>query len=316
MSWADSFARHLESERNLSPKTVEAYTSDVAQFISFGEQLGIDEDDPRQIGVGTIRKFLSMLQSKGLSRSSIARKLSAIRSYMRYLAREGAIESNPAVAMGRARRPRRLPRALSCDEVADLLSASGGDSPLAVRDHAILELLYSSGIRLSELVGLDVHDYSPGTRSIRVFGKGSKERIAPVGSQAVVAIDRYLSGARRVLLGEGDCQALFVSKLGRRLSGRSVERIMKKYLMKAGLPGKATPHSMRHSFATHLTDSGADLRAVQELLVHADISTTQIYASVSPERLYRVYRTAHPRAARQPEPTTGSGGGMDDGDRS
>ncbi len=315
MSWVDSYARHLESERNLSPRTVDAYTGDVTQFISFCECLGINEDNPRQIGVGSIRKFLSMLQSRGLSQTSVARKLSSIRSYLRYLAREGAIESNPAVAMGRARRPRRLPRALSRDEVTGLLSAAGGDSPQAVRDRAILELLYSSGIRLSELVGIDVEDYSPGTRSVRVFGKGARERIAPVGSRAVAAIDRYLTSARPALLGERDCEALFVSRLGRRLSGRSVERIMKKYLMKAGLPGQATPHSMRHSFATHLTDSGADLRAVQELLGHADISTTQIYTSVSRERLYRVYRKAHPRAGRQSAPTAGNGGGMDDGHR-
>lgn len=311
MSWVDSYARHLESERNLSPRTVDAYTRDVAQFISFCERLGIGEDDPRRIGVGAIRKFLSMLQSKGLSQSSIARKLSAIRSYLRYLAREGAIESNPAVVMGRAKRPRRLPRALTPDEVASLLSVAGGHSPQAIRDRAILELLYASGIRLSELVGLDVQDYSPRTGSVRVFGKGAKERIAPVGSRAVAAIDHYLSSARPALLGEHDCEALFVSKLGRRLSGRSVERAMKKYLMKAGLPGKATPHSMRHSFATHLTDSGADLRAVQELLGHADISTTQIYTSVSRERLYRVYRKAHPRAGREPASTAGNGGGMD-----
>ena len=314
MSWADSFARHLESERNLSPRTVDAYTGDVAQFIAFCERLGIGEDDPGRIGVGAIRKFLSMLQSKGLSQSSVARKLSAIRSYLRYLSREGAIQSNPAVAMSRARRPRRLPRALSRDEVAGLLSASGGNSPQALRDHAILELLYSSGIRLSELVGLDVGDYSPATGSVRVFGKGAKERIAPVGSKAVAAIDRYLASARPALLGERDCQALFVSKLGRRLSGRSVERIMKKYLMKAGLPGRATPHSMRHSFASHLMDSGADLRAVQELLGHADISTTQIYTSVSRERLYRVYRKAHPRAGRPSAPAVGNGR-MDDDDR-
>mgnify|MGYP000875312377 FL=1 len=308
MSWADSFARHLESERNLSPRTVDAYTRDVAQFIAFCERLGIDEDDPRRIGVGAIRKFLSMLQTKGLSPSSVARKLSAIRSYLRYLSREGAIESNPAVVMGRARRPRRLPRALTPDEAARLISVAGGHSLQAIRDRAILELLYSSGIRLSELVGLDVQDYSPGSRSVRVFGKGAKERIAPVGSQAVAAIDRYLVSARSGLLGESDCQALFMSKLGRRLSGRAVERIMKKYLMKAGLPGKATPHSMRHSFATHLTDSGADLRAVQELLGHADISTTQIYTSVSRERLYRVYQEAHPRAERRQAPTAGNGG--------
>jgi site-specific recombinase XerD len=184
-----------------------------------------------------------------------------------------------------------------------------------VRDHAILELLYSSGIRLSELVGLDVQDYSPGLGSVRVFGKGAKERIAPVGSKAAAAIDRYLASARPALLGERHCQALFVSRLGRRLSGRSVERAMKRYLMKAGLPGKATPHSMRHSFAAHLMDSGADLRAVQELLGHADISTTQIYTSVSRERLYKVYRTAHPRAGRSPASTVGNER-MDDDDRS
>jgi len=256
-----------------------------------------------------------MLQSKGLSQSSVARKLSAIRSYLRYLSREGAIESNPAVAMSRARRPRRLPRALSRDEVTGLLSASGGNSAQALRDHAILELLYSSGIRLSELVGLDVEDYSPGLGSVRVFGKGAKERMAPVGSKAAAAIDRYLAGARPALLGGCDCQALFVSRLGRRLSGRSVERMMKKHLMKAGLPGKATPHSMRHSFASHLMDSGADLRAVQELLGHADISTTQIYTSVSRERLYRVYRKAHPRAGSPSAPAVGNGR-MDDDDRS
>ncbi len=296
MSWIDSFARHLGSERNLSPRTVEAYTGDVAQFISFCERLGISEDSPGHIGVGAIRKFLSMLQSRGMSASSVSRKLSSIRSYLRYLAREGAIESNPALTMSRARRPRRLPRALGRDEVTSLLGAAGGDSPLAIRDRAILELLYSSGIRLSELVGIDVHDYSPSTRSVRVFGKGARERIAPVGSQAIAAIGHYLETARPALLAGRESSALFVSRLGQRISGRSVERAMKKYLMKAGLPSRSTPHSMRHSFATHMTDSGADLRAVKELLGHSDISTTQIYTSVSRERLYRVYRKTHPRA--------------------
>ncbi len=313
MGWIDSFARHLESERHLSLRTVEAYVRDAEQFVSFCERMGISEGDSGGIGVGLVRKFLSMLQSQGLSQSSVARKLSSIRSFLRYLAREGVIESNPAVAMSHAKRPRRLPRALSRGEVAELLDAARGNSPQAVRDRAILELLYSSGIRLSELVGLDVSDYSPETGSVRVLGKGAKERIAPVGSYAVAAIGRYLQSGRPALLDGRDSEALFVSRLGRRLSGRAVERIMKKYLMKAGLPGRATPHSMRHSFATHMTDSGADLRAVQELLGHSDISTTQVYTSVSRERLYRVYRDAHPRAQYQPAAAIKEG--VDDGHR-
>ncbi len=173
------------------------------------------------------------------------------------------------------------------------------DSPLALRDRAILELLYSSGIRLSELVGLDLRDYSAASGKVRVFGKGAKERIAPVGRPAAQAIHDYITNARPRLLSDAREEALFLNRGGGggRLSGRSVERMMKKRLMEAGLPRTATPHSLRHSFATHLTDSGgADLRAVQELLGHADISTTQIYTSVSRERLYRVYKKTHPRA--------------------
>ncbi len=296
MSWIQSYARHLQSERNLSARTVQAYTADVAQFISFCEHLGITEDSPDQIGVGAIRKFLSMLQSQGMSASSVSRKLSSIRSYMRFLAREGAIETNPGIAIRRVRRPRRLPRALDRDDVTHLLAAAGGASPQAIRDRAIFELLYSSGIRLSELVGIDLGDYSPGTRSVRVLGKGAKERIAPVGSYAIEALGDYLATARPRLLGGRESDALFVNRYGQRLSGRSVERAMKKYLMKVGLPARATPHSLRHSFATHLLDSGADLRSVQELLGHSDISTTQIYTSVSRERLRRVYQKTHPRA--------------------
>lgn len=306
LDYRDDFIRYLEAERNLSPRTVEAYTRDIDQFISFCEKI----QKPGQTGetssavaleadayrLTTLRKYLATLQSRGLSNSSVARKMSAIRSYLKFLAREGVIDSNPAVTMSQARRPRRLPRTLAQDDIERLISVCGDDSPLALRDRAILELLYSSGIRLSELVGLDLRDYSAASGTVRVFGKGAKERIAPVGRPAAQAIHDYITNARPRLLPDAREEALFLNRGGGRLSGRSVERMMKKRLMEAGLPRTATPHSLRHSFATHLTDSGADLRAVQELLGHADISTTQIYTSVSRERLYRVYKKTHPRA--------------------
>jgi tyrosine recombinase XerC len=293
----DGYLRHLASERALSPRTVDSYSRDVAQFLSFCEYLGIPEDHPEAITQSVLRKYLSSMQAKGAAQSSISRRLSAVRSYMRYLAREERIAANPTALLHRARRPRRLPRAAGVKDVDRLLSAAGGTSPLALRDRAILELLYSSGIRLAELVSLDVGDYSEESLSVRVMGKGGRERVAPVGRQAAVHLRNYLASARPQLLGPAnDCHAMFVNRTGTRLGGRSVERMIKKYLRKAGLPTTMSPHSMRHSFATHMTDSGADLRSVQELMGHADISTTQIYTSVSKERLYRVYRDTHPRS--------------------
>lgn len=306
LNYLDDFIRYLKAERNLSPRTVEAYTRDIAQFISFcekgeksdqtGEASSVVASGIDAYRLTTLRKYLATLQSRGLSHSSVARKMSSIRSYLKFLARQGVIDSNPAVSMSQSRRPRRLPRTLAEDEIERLISACGDDSPFALRDRAILELLYSSGIRLSELVGLDLRDYSSASGTVRVFGKGAKERIAPVGGPAAQAIHDYVVNARPGLLSDDQEEALFLNRNGGRLSGRSVERMMKKRLMEAGLSRTATPHSLRHSFATHLTDSGADLRAVQELLGHADISTTQIYTSVSRERLYRVYKKTHPRA--------------------
>jgi tyrosine recombinase XerC len=306
LNYLDNFIRYLEAERNLSPRTVEAYTRDIGQFMSFceksekrdqtGDVSSVVASEVDAYRLTTLRKYLATLQSRGLSHSSVARKMSAIRSYLKFLAREGVIDSNPAVSMSQVRRPRRLPRTLAQDEIERLISVCRNDSPLALRDRAILELLYSSGIRLSELVGLDLGDYSSASGTVRVFGKGAKERIAPVGGPAAKAIHDYVLDARPKLLSDTQEVALFLNRNGGRLSGRSVERMMKKRLMEAGLPRTATPHSLRHSFATHLTDSGADLRAVQELLGHADISTTQIYTSVSRERLYRVYKKTHPRA--------------------
>lgn len=292
----DGYLHYLASERALSPRTVDSYSRDVAQFLSFCEYLGILEDHPERITQSVLRKYLASMQAKGAAQSSMARRLSAVRSYMKYLARQERIPSNPTALLRRARRPRRLPRAASVQDVDKLLSATGGVSPLAIRDRAILELFYSSGIRLAELVSIDIGDYSAESLSVRVMGKGGRERVAPVGRQAAARLHNYLVLARPQLGPADNCCAMFLNRRGTRLSGRSVERMVKKYLRKAGLPATMSPHSMRHSFATHMTDSGADLRSVQELMGHADISTTQIYTSVSKERLYRVYRDTHPRA--------------------
>ncbi|MEA4882140.1 MAG: tyrosine recombinase XerC [Clostridia bacterium] len=296
MPYLEQFVEHLAMERGLSPRTVDAYSRDISQFIDFCESAGVQESDPGSITQGTLRRYLAASQLRGMSPATVSRRLSSIRSYLRFLAREGVIDVSPALSMAQMKRPRRLPRSLPVGDVVRLIEAARGNSPAELRDRAIIELLYSSGIRLSELCGLDLADYSAEARTVRVLGKGAKERIAPVGSSAVAALDDYLTGARRHMARSSDCTAIFLNRSGGRISGRSVQRIMKKYLLKAGLPMSATPHSMRHSFATHLTDSGADLRVVQELLGHADISTTQIYTSVSRERLYRVYRKAHPRA--------------------
>lgn len=296
MTHLDRFIHYLSSERALSPRTVDAYGRDVAQFISFCEYLDISSDSPERIGQAVLRKYLASLQAKGAAQSSISRRLSAVRAYMRFLAREDTIPADPTSTLHRAKRARRLPRAMTRQDVDSLISAAGGTDPKALRDRAILELLYSSGIRLSELVGLDVRDYSPTSLSVRVMGKGGKERIAPVGRGAASALECYLlQGRAHFGPGNGN-EAMFLNKYGGRLSGRSVERLVKQYLRKAGLPGEASPHSLRHSFATHMTDSGADLRSVQELLGHSDISTTQIYTSVSRERLYRTYKQTHPRS--------------------
>lgn len=292
----EGYLHYLAGERALSPRTVDSYSRDVAQFLSFCEYLGIAEDQPDRITQSVLRKYLASMQAKGAAQSSMARRLSAVRSYMRYLARQERIPSNPTALLHRARRPRRLPRAAGVQEIDRLLSAAGGTTASAIRDRAILELLYSSGIRLSELVSIDIGDYSAESLSVRVMGKGGRERVAPVGRQAAARIHDYVTLARKQFGPAEGCSAMFLNRNGTRLSGRSVQRMVKKYLRKAGLPSNMSPHSMRHSFATHMTDSGADLRSVQELMGHADISTTQIYTSVSKERLYRVYRDTHPRA--------------------
>jgi len=302
MSFLDKFIRFLTYERNMSPATVSAYRRDLEQFELFCKEQNISLEEPTKIDISLVRRYLAVMQNRCLSRASVARKLCAIKAYFKYLARENIISSNPILGLSAQKKNKRLPSALSESEVLSLLAAPNLTDPLEIRDRAMLQLLYSTGIRISELVGMDISNYHPREAFVRVFGKGSKERVVPVGNRSCQSLENYLKISRPALLKKAHSKdgkennALFLNKNGGRMTSRSVERMMKKYLMKSGLSRTYTPHSLRHSFATHLLDAGADIRSVQELLGHSDISTTQIYTDVSKERLYSVYNKAHPRA--------------------
>ncbi|MDD4457401.1 MAG: tyrosine recombinase XerC, partial [Syntrophotalea acetylenica] len=243
------------------------------------------------VDVLLLRRYLARLHKRNC-RTTIGRKLSAIRSFFRYLVRQGALQVNPAETVATPRRERYLPKVLTVDEMFALIQAAASDEPLTVRDRAILELFYSSGLRVGELAALDVGHVDLAEGLVRVRGKGDKERIVPVGRMARQALDRYLvaRGAPR------QDHPLFLNYRGERLSARSIERNLKKWLLHAGILKDASPHALRHSFATHLLDGGADLRAIQELLGHASLSTTQKYTQVSLDRLMDVYDRAHPRS--------------------
>ena len=245
-----------------------------------------------------IREYLASLKESGLTKSTIGRKLAAIRSFFRYLCRTEIVAYNPLLGVATPRRDRLLPHFLYVHEVEQLLAAPEAATPLARRDLAILETFYATGIRLSELVGLDLGDIDFSLGYVRVFGKGAKERIVPIGRVALAACEDYLVSARPRLAARSQAagKALFLNYQGGRLSGRSVERMLARYLDKIALGRQLSPHAIRHSFATHLLENGADLRVVQELLGHVNVSTTQIYTHLSKDRLKRVYDRAHPRA--------------------
>lgn len=299
-SLIDRFCHHLEVERNLSPHTLRAYRQDLTEFSRF---LTNDADAKggllpkvslRQVDALVLRRYLARLH-KTNRRTSIGRKLSAVRSFFRYFVRQGDLEVNPAETISTPKREHYLPKVLTVDEVFDLIKAADGAEPLTIRDCAILELFYSSGLRVGELAGLDVGHLDLREGLVRVRGKGDKERIVPLGRPARQAIGRYL--AER---GAPDRdQPLFLNYRGGRLSARSIERNLKKWLLRAGILKNASPHALRHSFATHLLDGGADLRAIQELLGHASLSTTQKYTQVSLDRLMDVYDRAHPRGRKK-----------------
>jgi integrase/recombinase XerC len=288
------FLDYIRLNRNVSAHTVAAYQSDLSQFIAFAaEQTGKrDALKPKHLDLESIRGFLGDLHRQGQSRATVARKVSAIRTFFRYLRRESLVDSDPAALVTAPRRQQKVPAHLSVDEMAQLLETPDVSTLLGRRDRAILELLYASGIRLGELVALDLEDLNLADRVVRVMGKGRKERIVPFNVKAKEALREWLK--RRVALTHGD--ALFVNARGGRLTGRSVQRLVARYVSGCSTRFGISPHALRHSFATHLLQAGADLRAIQELLGHVRLSTTQRYTHVNVAQLLEVYRKAHPRA--------------------
>ncbi len=292
----EKFDQHLLVERNVSEHTRSAYRRDLQEFRLFLESIFklVDIECLRQIDRIVLRRYLAELHKKN-RKSTIARKLSAIRTFFRYLVREGLMSANPGDLVSTPRQEKYLPTTLSVDETFTLIDSINKSDRLSLRDRAILELLYSCGLRISELTGLDVGKVDFGQELVRVTGKGDKERIVPVGQHALKALRLYLE-ERGV---PGDQEPMFLNRLGGRLTARSIQRHLKKHLLQAHLLKDATPHALRHSFATHLLDGGADLRAIQELLGHASLSTTQKYTQVSVDHLTSVYDKAHPRSRKK-----------------
>jgi integrase/recombinase XerC len=293
------FLQRLTQERNLSPHTRLSYERDLTALTTWCDQQGLA--DWTQLDHGHVRAFTARSHAGGLSPASVQRRLSAVRSFFHFLQREGLAAHNPAADVRAPKRPKRLPRTLDADQMARVLeppAASSGqqDERLLVRDLAIMELLYSSGLRLAELVALNLDSLDLADRTVRVTGKGRKTRIVPVGSKAVTALKRWF--AKRTAMARPDETAVFVGQNGRRLGPRAIQQRLAAVARAQGVPVKLHPHLFRHSFATHLLESSQDLRGVQELLGHADISTTQVYTHLDFQHLARIYDQAHPRARR------------------
>jgi integrase/recombinase XerC len=307
-----AFLEYLRLNRNASAHTAAAYESDIAQFLAFAAQhraIPIDTLEPEHVDLGTIRGFMADLYRQGHARTSVARKLSALRAFSRYLRREGWIENDPAALAVGPKREQKIPAHLSVDEMSRLIEMPDASTALGRRDRAILELFYASGLRLSELVGLDLDEVNLRGRMVRVMGKGAKERIVPFNSATEQSIRAWLadraslrtqSAASRAKHPKPRAQSepLFVNFRGARLTGRSVQRLVGRYVAACSTRFGISPHALRHSFATHLLQRGADLRAIQELLGHVQLSTTQRYTHVNAAQLLDVYRKAHPRAKR------------------
>ena len=291
----ERYLAHLRNERRLSPHTLAAYRRDAELLCALAGGRALEA-----LGTVEIRRFVAMLHGKGLSPRSLARALSSWRGIYDWLARAGAVPANPCVGVRAPRAPKRLPQTLSPDEAVALVSLDD-DSPLGRRDRALLELAYSSGLRVSELTGLDLGSIDAATGEARVLGKGSKTRIVPVGGAALAAIAAWLP--ERIKLARAGESALFVGATGRRLAPREVQRRIKRWAAVAGLAVDVHPHMLRHSFASHVLQSSGDLRAVQEMLGHASIASTQVYTHLDFQHLARVYDAAHPRARRaKPKP--------------
>lgn len=332
----DAFASYLTDERHFSPYTARCYGADLRQFVEYltdetGVELSAEREaeafrrrsdatarkepgvagsiEPKSVTMviceaspDLIRAFLSFLSQQAYSAATMARKIATLRSFYKWAERRGLATSNPMTVIRTPRQGKRLPKAITIEQVEQLLAAPDDKDVLGVRDRAMLETLYSTGIRVSELVGLEINDLEPSNEAMRIKGKGKKERIVPLGAHALAAINRYLGVAKNdqrftAAWAEGrSIRPLFVNKHGGRLSSRSVRRKLDKYLKQVGLDPSISPHTLRHSFATHLLDNGADLRAVQELLWHQSLSTTQVYTHLTSQRIQQAYNEAHPRA--------------------
>lgn len=300
---ARRYLDHLRVERGLSANTLEAYRRDLTRYCTFCAQRGVEE--PSDVDDATIRSFLASLSASThgpdgspYAATSVARALSSVRSFHRFLLREGVADDDPAAGVVRPRVPRALPHPLTVEEVGRILGAPDLARSAGIRDRAILELLYGAGLRVSELTSLDVDDLDLDEGAVRVLGKGGKEREVPVGRYARDAVAAYLARARPALARPSTRGALFLNARGGRLTRQSVARLLEGYARGVGIDRRVSPHDLRHSFATHLLDGGADVRVVQELLGHASVATTQIYTLVTREHLREVYYTSHPRARR------------------
>ena len=288
------YINYLEAERNLSPYTVRNYGNALRAFFQFARERGIVS--PQGVNKHVIRDYLSHLVARGIAKASIARELSAIRSFYRYLLREKMVSDNPAADTSSPKLDRRLPSFLTPEEVVRLLEAPDLAKPQGKRDHALLELLYASGLRVSEVVSLNLSQLNLDSREARVLGKGAKERMVLMGEPAARALAVYLTQGRPELLCKKSGDALFLNRHGLRLTDRMVQNILGKHARRSGLGKNVHPHMLRHTFATHLLDGGADLRVVQELLGHSSLTSTQVYTHVSKSQAKKVYLAAHPMA--------------------
>ena len=298
-STAHAFVRHLSVERGLAPRSVKAYGTDIDGLLEHATRRG--RGDVAELTLADLRSWLALQQSLGRSRSTIARKASAARTFTSWAHRSGRAPTDVGVRLARPKAHRYLPRVVGGEQMAEVLAiaserAESDPDPMATRDLAIIELLYATGIRVSELCGLDVDDVDASRRTVRVFGKGSKERTVPYGVPAQAALDRWLGGARSTVARPGSGAALFLGRRGRRIDQRAVRTLVHEHLRAVEAAPDLGPHGLRHTAATHLLEGGADLRSVQELLGHATLATTQIYTHVSVDRLKRAYDQAHPRA--------------------
>ena len=294
------FLRYLKIERNSSDYTIKSYREDLEILIEYFQDTLGRIPTPGELTPQDLRTYVAALHQAGYAKSSVARRLASLRSFFRFAQREGLCDSNPAKPLRNPRRERKLPHFLTTDEVGKLLLAPDISQPMGNRDRAIFETLYSAGLRVSELVGIDLNDLDLEDGLVRVRGKGKRERLAPLGSFAIKAIENWISNrapADKQRAGD-DGAPLFLNKFGQRLTTRSIGRMLEKYLKLTGLDSRTSPHTIRHSFATHLLNGGADIRSVQELLGHKSLVTTQIYTHVSTAGLRAAYEQAHPRARR------------------